>query len=113
MLKQSKAYLQHWIVSLAREFKEDDEYWEFFGDPNFPIPEPMTFKLWSCAICAELKNLIIQGTFSTVNSGKEDRIIPTILVLKIKSTSEGNWDRAKACICICYYVQNIEKQEST
>ena len=102
--KFNKKFDQHEWVSLAKEIKEEEEPWENFGYPNLFIPEPkglhtilkfkqkdpVVFKLWSRAIQAELKNLITQGTFAIVNSEKEDRIIPTTLVLKVKLTLEGN-----------------------
>ena len=35
------------------------------------------------------------------------------MVLKVKLTSEGNWDKAKARICIRGDIQNMESQEDT
>ena len=35
------------------------------------------------------------------------------LVLKVKLTSEGNWDKAKARICIRGDIQNMQTQEDT
>ena len=114
-------------VSLVREIKEEEEPWKNFGDLNLFIPEPkglritfklrqkdpIVFKFWSSAICAELKDLITQGTFGIVNSEKEDKIVPTTLVLKVKLNSEGNWDKNKARICIHSDVKNMESQEDT
>ena len=75
--------------------------------------DPTAFKLWSLAIRAELKNLVTQGTFAIVNPEKDNKIIPTTLVLKVKLTSGGNWDKAKHGICIRGDIQNMESQEDT
>ena len=53
------------------------------------------------------ENLISQGTFAIENKDKKEKIIPTTLVLKVKLTLVGNWDIAKARICIRGDVQNL------
>ena len=54
--------------------------------------DPTAFKLWSHAIRVELENLITHGTFAIVDSEKDNKIVPTTLVLKVKLTSEGNME---------------------
>ena len=46
------------------------------------------------------KKLISQGTIEIEINSKEDKIIPTTLLLKVKLTSEEEWDITKAHICI-------------
>ena len=125
--KQNNKYNTYEWVSLTKEINEDEEPCENYGYPNLFIREPKglcnilklkqkdptVFKLWSRTIRAELKNLISRGTFAIESPERKEKIIPTTLVLKVKLTSEGNWDKAKARICICRDVQNLQSQEDT
>ena len=101
--------------------------WSHYGDPTLFIPEPrglktvlklekndpIAFTVWVRAIRSELKNLMSLGTFSIEKNRKEEKVIPTTLVLKIKLTSDGSWDKAKARICVCGDIQNISAVEET
>ena len=117
----------HEWVSLAKEINELEEPWVNYGDPNLFIPEPkdlrttlklkekdpIAFKLWCRTIHVELRNLISQGIFVLDHPDKKEKIILMTLVLKVKLTLKGNWDKAKACICIRGDVQNLDSQEDT
>ena len=114
-------------VNLVKEIDEEKMPWTMYGDPSLFVPEPkglkavlrleqkdsQAFKLWKRAIKAEIKNLIKHGTFSVEEPEKHEKVIPTTLVLKVKLTSTGEWDKAKARICVRGDIQQLHTTEET
>ena len=114
-------------VSLVMSINEEKILWATYWDPNMFIPklkgiktvlcikhmDPMTYKLWSWAIRAKIKNLIMQGTFKLEKAQEDDFSIPTTLVFKVKLTLNGEWDKAKARICVRGDIQGKHEQEET
>eukprot|EP00957_Ditylum_brightwellii_P157777 12008785-Ditylum_brightwellii.AAC.1 len=71
------------------------------------IPEPKYFqailkqppairKLWLKATGSGLENLISNDTFQLEQAQSKDQVIPTMLVLKCKSKSDGTMEKLKA-----------------
>ena len=75
--------------------------------------DPLAYKLWSRAIRAEINNLVTHGTFSLEEANKDEFVIPTTLVFKVKLTSDGSWDKAKARICVRGDIQGKHEDEDT
>ena len=90
-------------VNTVKEMTDEDIPWSSYGDHTSFLPEPkglknvlklesrdpLAFKLWSRAIRAEIRNLISQGTFSIKDISRDDVVIPTICIFKIKLQSDG------------------------
>ena len=55
-----------------------------------------TYKLWAQALRGEIKKLTTQDTFSIEDTKLHNFVVPTTLVFKVKLTSCGVWDKAKA-----------------
>eukprot|EP00957_Ditylum_brightwellii_P100153 7632475-Ditylum_brightwellii.AAC.1 len=71
------------------------------------MPEPKSFqailklppeirKLWLKATGSELDNLISNETFPLEQPQPNDQVMPTMLVLKFKSKSDGTMEKLKS-----------------
>eukprot|EP00957_Ditylum_brightwellii_P157263 11968714-Ditylum_brightwellii.AAC.1 len=74
------------------------------------MPEPKSFqailkhppeirKLWFKATGSELENLISNDTFQLEQPQSSDQVIPTMMVLKCKSKSDGTMEKLKGTCC--------------
>ena len=111
------------FVYLTKEVEEETS-WDQFGDPTSFVPEPrgirsilrlkktdpLAFKLWSRAIKAEVRCLINLNTFKIEDPKNNEPVIPTLEVMKVKFSSDGTWDKAKARI-VCR--GDLQRQHST
>ena len=118
-----KPTLSQDFVYLSKEVEEETN-WSQFGDPTSFIPEPrgiraimrlkktdpLAYKLWTRAIKKEVKVLINHGTFKIEDPKNNEPVIPTLEVMKVKFSSDGTWDKAKARI-VCR--GDLQRQYST
>ena len=112
--KLNPKYTSNEWANLVTSINGEKIPWSTYGDPSMFVPEPKgikavlslkhtnppAYKLWSCTIRAEIKNQITIGTFKQEDTKKEDFSIPRTLVFKVKLTADGEWDKAKARICV-------------
>ena len=55
----------------------------------------------------------MQGAFKLKKANDNDFSIPRTILFKVKLTSNGEWDKAKARICVRGDIQGKHEQEKT